>query len=145
MTHASFIDCLLLHGFSSSYSEVQMYERSAAVHHGTDITTHTPDMFLQHLADNVDHNIKTLDGLGTFHGMGIITTVTPGNLPTKPVPRVTVTSEDVIAVGKVHNIFMSYFKPAVDGMIPLNTMHCHCSFGMTRHTMLMFFGKYLGY
>jgi len=23
------------------------------------------------VADNLDHNIKTLDGLGTFHGMGI--------------------------------------------------------------------------
>ena len=49
------IDCLHQHGFSSSYSEVQMYERSAAVLHSTDITTHTPDMFLQHVADNVDH------------------------------------------------------------------------------------------
>ena len=100
------IDSLLQHGFSSSYSEVQIYERSAAVHHGTDITGHTPDMFLQHVADNVDNNIKTLDELGTFHGMGIITTVTPGNLPTKPVPRITVTSEDVIAVGKVHNVVL---------------------------------------
>jgi len=25
------------------------------------------------VADNVDHNIRTLDGEGTFHGMGIIT------------------------------------------------------------------------
>lgn len=28
--------------------------------------------FTQYVADNLDHNIKTLDGLGTFHGMGII-------------------------------------------------------------------------
>ena len=27
---------------------------------------------LQYVADNVDHNIATLDGHGTFHGMGII-------------------------------------------------------------------------
>ena len=24
------------------------------------------------MADNVDHNVRTLDGYGTFHGMGII-------------------------------------------------------------------------
>ena len=28
--------------------------------------------FTQFVADNFDHNVRTLDGLGTFHGMGII-------------------------------------------------------------------------
>ena len=28
-------------------------------------------MFTQYIADNVDHNVITLDGSGTFHGMGI--------------------------------------------------------------------------
>jgi len=28
--------------------------------------------FTQFIADNVDHNVCTLDGLHTFHGMGII-------------------------------------------------------------------------
>ena len=32
---------------------------------------------MQYVADNVDHNIRTLDGSGTFHGMGIITAITP--------------------------------------------------------------------
>jgi len=27
---------------------------------------------VQYIADNVDHNIQTIDGKGTFHGMGII-------------------------------------------------------------------------
>jgi len=26
----------------------------------------------QYIADNVDHDIRTTDGMGTFHGMGII-------------------------------------------------------------------------
>ena len=30
-----------------------------------------PGMFIQYIADNVDHNVITLDGSGTFHGMGI--------------------------------------------------------------------------
>ena len=71
------IDTLNSHGFCSSYSEVQQFSRNAAVHHYTDI----PDLngeFVQYAADNVDHNVRTLDGKDTFHGMGIISTVTPG-------------------------------------------------------------------
>jgi len=26
----------------------------------------------QWVADNIDHNVRTLDGYGSFHGMGII-------------------------------------------------------------------------
>ena len=33
---------------------------------------HLKDGFTQFVADNVDHNTDTLDGKGTFHGMGII-------------------------------------------------------------------------
>ena len=33
--------------------------------------------FVQWSADNVDHNLATLDGKGTLHGMGIIASVTP--------------------------------------------------------------------
>ena len=33
--------------------------------------------FTQWLADNVDHNVATLSGEGTFHGMGIIAILTP--------------------------------------------------------------------
>ena len=32
--------------------------------------------FMQYVADNVDHNVRTLDGRGTFHGMGIISVST---------------------------------------------------------------------
>ena len=28
--------------------------------------------FVQYMADNIDHNTGTLDGLNTFHGMGLI-------------------------------------------------------------------------
>jgi hypothetical protein len=33
---------------------------------------------MQFAADNVDHMCSTLDGSGTFHGMGIIAKVKPG-------------------------------------------------------------------
>ena len=54
------------------------------------------------MADNIDHNTQTLDGLNTFHGMGMISAVTPGiKCTSRRIPRVTVTAEDVAAVAKV--------------------------------------------
>jgi hypothetical protein len=43
---------------------------------------------MQYIADNVDHNVATIDGTGTFHGMGIIAAVTPGTQTNKPVHKV---------------------------------------------------------
>lgn len=69
------IDSLHAHGFSCSYSEVQEYERSAAVNHGNDLPAHDQNQHLQFVVDNVDHNIATLDGSGAFRGMGLIYTI----------------------------------------------------------------------
>ena len=80
------IDSLHSHGFCSSYSTVLQYERSAAAIQGTDIPGYKSDQFMQYVADNVDHNTRTLDGTGTFHGMGIIATITPGARTTRLVP-----------------------------------------------------------
>ena len=53
------------------------------------------------MAYNIDHNTQTLDGLNTFHGMGMIKAVTPGIICTRRIiPCVEVTAEDV-AVAKV--------------------------------------------
>ena len=58
--------------------------------------------FIQFAADNVDHQINTLDGTGTFHGMGIIGAATPGTKDSKIIRRDTsVTPEKVLALGKV--------------------------------------------
>ena len=38
-----------------------------------------PRTFSQHVADNVDHNLCTLDGKNTFHGMVIIQIATNEN------------------------------------------------------------------
>ena len=45
--------------------------------------------------------MSTLDGLGTFHRMGIIAALTPGIKQTRSVPRISATAEDVAAVGKI--------------------------------------------
>ncbi len=63
---------------------------------------------VQYVADNVDHNVATLDGKGTFHGMGIIMTVTPGSQAADiPIPKVNASAEDIVAVGKIN---IEYFK-----------------------------------
>ena len=95
------VDTLYSHGFCSSYSTVQNFEGSAAVTQGTDIPGYTPDSFIQYVADNVDHNVRTLDGLGTFHGMGIIATVTPGTTSSRFIPKRSVTKEEIAKAGKI--------------------------------------------
>jgi hypothetical protein len=79
-------------GFCSSYYTVQNYEKSAAV---------SQVSFIQYVADNVDHNIRTLDGHGTFHGMGIIAAITPGTMRSRPIPRKSVTTEQIANAGKL--------------------------------------------
>lgn len=65
------IDSLHKHGFCSPYKEVVRFEQNAAANQGTDIPNYDAQ-FVQYSADNVDHNIRTIDGANTFHGMGII-------------------------------------------------------------------------
>ena len=96
------IDTLHAHGFCSSYSEVQKYERCAAVNQGLDISGFFLGQFVQYVADNVDHDIITLDGCGTFHGMGIIAAVTPKSDVTSVIQRVSVSAEEIAAVGRIN-------------------------------------------
>ena len=56
-----------------------MFETNAAVTSGTELNIPDRDCLVQYVADNVDHNIRTIDGKNTFHGMGIIATITPRN------------------------------------------------------------------
>ena len=41
------------------------------------LAEYLPGAFTQWVADNVDHNLATLDGQESFHGMGIIAVSTP--------------------------------------------------------------------
>ena len=70
-------DVLYAHGFCSSYFKVLR---------STDIPYSTADIF-QFMADSVDQNINTLDGNSTYHGMGIIATVTTAKQFNVQVPR----------------------------------------------------------
>ena len=100
------IDQLNRLGFSTSYSEVLRFERSAAVTHGTEFPGMTSKTFIQFIGDNVDHNICTIDGKGTFHGMGMLAAATP-RLPKFPIiiPRAVVNLEVLQQVGQVPFFF----------------------------------------
>ena len=56
--------------------------------------------FVQYIADNVDHNIRSLDGFGTFHGMGIIAASTPCIKTARSVPRANPSIKETTALTK---------------------------------------------
>ena len=58
--------------------------------------------FPQPMADNVDHNVRTLNGYNTFHSMGLIAVTTPVTEIAKIIQRVQVTAEEIIVVGKIN-------------------------------------------
>ena len=89
---------------------------SAAATQGTDIPGITPGHFVQFVADNVDHNVRTLDGFNTFHGMGIIATVTPGIKHQKTVPRQDFSAKDLGGIGMIN---IHFFKADASATLPL--------------------------
>ena len=61
-----------------------------------------PTHFMHHVADNVNHNPRTLDGRNTFHGMGIICSVTPAISSSFTIPRLEdVSTEDLIRLTEI--------------------------------------------
>lgn len=96
------LDTLRSLGFCSTYAEVNRFERSAAASQGTEIPNLTVETFVQYVTDNVDHNTCTIDGYNTFHGMSMISAITPGRASTERIPRIVVTGEDIAAVGKMN-------------------------------------------
>jgi len=71
------LDLLSRNGFSVSYDEVNIFKQSAV---NIDVL-YLPQSYLgsvtQWSGNNVDHNVNTIDGANTFHGMGIISMSTP--------------------------------------------------------------------
>ena len=67
------IDHLASLGFSITSKEVKIYKHSVVKELENDAVPAKDDQgSLQWVADNVDHNVRTLTGKGTFHGMGMI-------------------------------------------------------------------------
>ena len=53
------------------------------------------------MSDNVDHNTQSLDGLNTFHGMGMIKAVTLGIKCTSRIILCVEVTAEYVAVAKV--------------------------------------------
>lgn len=78
-------------GFSCSYSEVQLYETSAACQAQRILV----DPFLQFVSDNSDFNIASIDGRGTFHNLGSIEIITPADRLQKRMPIKRLRSQEI--------------------------------------------------
>lgn len=83
------VEVLHAMGFSVSYKEVLRYETNAASSQLDCLLGNESDGegALLLAADNVDHNIRTIDGKNTFHGMGMICAFTPKRRSARNVPR----------------------------------------------------------
>ena len=98
------INTLYAMGFSSSYSEVQSVEKNAVIsfsHSMSNFEISKSEHTLLFAGDNVDHNIMTLDGKGSFHGMGIIATITPGKQTSNSISRHKIKDTDLIEASKI--------------------------------------------
>ncbi|XP_053402974.1 uncharacterized protein LOC123550249 [Mercenaria mercenaria] len=107
------VDELYQMGFSSSYSEVQRFQSNAAMLLNAVVAGSFPGQFLQYVADNADHNVCTLDGHGTFHGMGMVACSSPGSNVELPIPRADMSLTDL---SRISNINIKYFKDPDNGM-----------------------------
>lgn len=60
-----------------SYDEITRYKQSVVQSDADDKPPIYSNSFTQWSGDNVDHNVNTLDGLGSLHGMCIIAMSSP--------------------------------------------------------------------
>ena len=75
------VDTLCEMGFCSSYGKVLRFEKNAANCVAPNMlgeNIDVEDTTLLFSGDNVDHSILMIDGKGTFHGIGMIAALTPG-------------------------------------------------------------------
>ena len=61
-------------GYSITYDEINWFKQSSLQVGEQDLPESFTESFMQWSDDIVNHNIATLDGQGTFHGMEIIST-----------------------------------------------------------------------
>ena len=112
------VDILSAMGYCSSYSEVQRFEENAASSIAPDVLDglHKPDKMVLFAAENVDHNIVTLGGKGTFHGMGRLAAVTPGNKVTHTVLRRKLSDLNTIDQTKVDIVEHRFAREALSSV-----------------------------
>ena len=98
------LDELYRLGFGVSYNEVTRFKQACVVHQSSVLELpplSDSQCFTHFIAYNVDHNVATLDGEGTFHGMRIIAaTVGAGHFNTEVKlkrPQKLLKTEDILS------------------------------------------------
>jgi len=119
-------------GFSVTADEVNRFKQSVVQMDRVDDVGDSLNTFTQWAADNVDHNVATLSGQDTFHGMGVISMSVQcgdssavcasvpvgsfGDVPVKRLPRAPALS---VVHGK--GIHVHFYKPP--NIRPLSCLH----------------------
>ena len=62
-------------GFCESYEEVLKFKQAFVTNESIDDLPENDEGFTTFVVNNVDHYTATLDGLGTFHGIGVIAVI----------------------------------------------------------------------
>ena len=105
-------------GFCSSYDEIQMFEGNCAlVNAAAYLLGDLSGGHVMMVADNVDHDTRTLDGKNTFHGMGMIAAITPHrSIDRRLIPRKKVSLLDISEAASIN--VEQYFqdKHKLDGI-----------------------------
>ena len=111
-------------GFSISYDEVNRYKLSVIQSESLNslLAEYFPGTFTQWVADNVDHNVASLDGNGSLHGMGIIAISTPkDNIPlcakSRKISRQQCIKVDEVVREKGVPILQYYVGPHQKGLV----------------------------
>ena len=103
------INILHKFGICVSYTEVLNYEACTADQLGTDLHDIDIDSFLHFPADTVDHNSDTIDGLNTFHCMGIIAWVRNAKKCRLPaIKGVTIETNEIVETRKLVTKFFNF-------------------------------------
>lgn len=99
-------------GFFANYHEVLYFVKSGACSRGTDIPNFDSSEHTLHFGgDNVDCNIKTIDGKNQVHWMGMLVSVVPRIINNERIPRSTdASSYKLRAAAKLHFINFKHFK-----------------------------------
>lgn len=111
------VNTLNAFGFCSTYGESKKFELCASIAlHAQRMNIPDNIPVIKYVADNVDHNLRTLDGKNTFHGMGIISIHSSSSITNFKVPRIKANLQDVKALGSVDII------PYIEQTTPATTL-----------------------
>ena len=101
--HRDLIDLIYNFGFCSSYSESTLYKKSASATEGVGGEVAAGSL-LHLIADNVDHNAKTLDCENVVHMMGQMGAITPAAPIKKHIRRNKISLDVIRKIGHHRNI-----------------------------------------